>query len=51
MEKIGRAYLVSVDELLKLDINGKVVVFPTDTVYGVGCKIDDIDAIHKIYVI
>lgn len=49
MEKIGRAYLVSVDELLKLDITGKVVVFPTDTVYGVGCKIDDIDAIHKIY--
>lgn len=49
MEKINNAYLVKADELLKLDITGKVVVFPTDTVYGVGCKINDIEAIHMIY--
>ena len=49
MEKINNAYLVNVSELMKLDITGKIVVFPTDTVYGVGCKVDDIEAIHKIY--
>lgn len=49
MEKINNAYLVNVSELIKLDITGKIVVFPTDTVYGVGCKVDDIEAIHKIY--
>mgnify|MGYP003297145505 CR=1 FL=1 len=43
------AKLVTVNELLNIDITGKVVVFPTDTVYGVGCKVDDIEAIHKIY--
>lgn len=29
--------------------NGGVVVFPTDTVYGVGCKYDDKEAVEKIY--
>lgn len=28
---------------------GGVIIFPTDTVYGVGCKIDHIIAIEKIY--
>lgn len=41
--------IVSVDELIKLDIKGKVIVFPTDTVYGVGCLYDDFEAIEKIY--
>ncbi len=27
----------------------KVVIFPTDTVYGIGCPIFDIEGIHKIY--
>ncbi len=41
--------LVTVDELLKHNIKGKIVCFPTDTVYGVGALVDDIEAIDKIY--
>lgn len=40
---------VSVAELLKKDITGKVVCFPTDTVYGVGAIVGDSVAIDKIY--
>ena len=40
---------ITLDELLKKDIDNKVIAFPTDTVYGVGCKINDFDAIDKIY--
>lgn len=29
--------------------NGGVVIFPTDTVYGIGCKFDDERAIERIY--
>lgn len=28
---------------------GRVIIFPTDTVYGIGCKIFDIDGINRIY--
>ena len=28
---------------------GDVIIFPTDTVYGIGAKIDDIVALEKIY--
>ena len=34
---------------LHLDLKSKVIAFPTDTVYGVGALIGDIDAISKIY--
>lgn len=40
---------VSLEELLSKDIKGKIICFPTDTVYGVGALIDDNDAIDKIY--
>lgn len=40
------------EELLKLhNIKGKVIAFPTDTVYGVGCKIDDEESIDRIYLL
>ncbi|MDE1842909.1 MAG: Sua5/YciO/YrdC/YwlC family protein, partial [Thaumarchaeota archaeon] len=29
--------------------NGGVIVFPTDTVYGVGCDPRNEDAVKKIY--
>ncbi len=34
-----------------LDYNlfGKVIIFPTDTVYGIGCLYEDIDSIKRIY--
>ena len=40
---------LTVEELLKKDIRNKIIAFPTDTVYGVGCMIDDKVAIDKIY--
>lgn len=43
---------ITVDELLKLskeEIIGKIIVFPTDTVYGVGAIYTDKEAIKKIY--
>ena len=29
--------------------NGGIVIFPTDTVYGIGCDLNNIDAVEKIY--
>lgn len=29
--------------------NGGLVIFPTETVYGIGCKFDDEEAINKIF--
>ena len=40
---------ISINNLKNIDLKGKIIAFPTDTVYGVGCKVDDIDAIKKIY--
>ena len=43
---------LTVDEFLKLDkadLFGRVVCFPTDTVYGIGALFDDREAITKIY--
>lgn len=41
--------VVTLKQLLTKDIKGKVVCFPTDTVYGVGALINDEEAINKIY--
>ena len=41
--------VITLKELLTKDIKGKVVCFPTDTVYGVGALINDSVAIDKIY--
>jgi len=30
---------------------GGVIVYPTDTVYGIGCSIEDKDAIQRVYLI
>jgi L-threonylcarbamoyladenylate synthase len=30
-------------------INGGVVVFPTDTVYGIGCDLRNVDAVDRVY--
>ncbi|MBC2851285.1 threonylcarbamoyl-AMP synthase [Cetobacterium sp. 8H] len=35
-----------IENSLKL---GKIIIYPTDTVYGVGASIDSIDGINKIY--
>lgn len=43
---------ITADELVKLSkekLKGKVIVFPTDTVYGIGAMASDEEAIKKIY--
>lgn len=34
---------------LDIDMKNKIIIFPTDTVYGIGCLVDDLDAIKRIY--
>lgn len=41
--------VVTLKQLLNKDIKGKVICFPTDTVYGVGALINDEEGINKIY--
>jgi L-threonylcarbamoyladenylate synthase len=42
---------VTVKELLEKNLKGKIIVFQTDTVYGLGCLLNDELAIEKIYAI
>lgn len=45
-EKSQSAQISKAVEILK---SGGVVIFPTDTVYGIGCMADDQHAINRIY--
>lgn len=38
-----------ISNINKKTLQGKIIAFPTDTVYGVGALIDDDEAINKIY--
>ena len=40
---------ISINNLNNIDLKGKIIAFPTDTVFGVGCMVDDLEAIKKIY--
>lgn len=39
----------SIEKITKSMLKGKLIAFPTDTVYGVGALIEDKEAIEKIY--
>lgn len=39
----------SIQKAIEILQNGGVVIFPTDTVYGVGCRLDNPQAIEKVY--
>lgn len=41
--------IISLDEILKLDLKDEIIVFQTDTVYGLGCLIDSRFGVNKIY--
>ncbi|MBN2540155.1 MAG: threonylcarbamoyl-AMP synthase [Bacilli bacterium] len=41
--------IVSWQTAIHTNLNGKVIILPTDTVYGIGCLLSDIDSIHRIY--
>ena len=42
-------YLKDLHQLKKEDLVGKIICFPTDTVYGVGCILGDETTLDKIY--
>ena len=42
-------FLKDLNKLTKEDLIGKIICFPTDTVYGVGCILGDDSALEKIY--
>ena len=48
MEQVSNnpAGIVRITQAIK---NGKVVIFPTDTVYGIGCNPYDQKAVDRIY--
>ena len=41
--------IIKNNDYLNLDLKNKIIIFPTDTVYGIGCLYDDLDAIKRIY--
>ena len=34
---------------IDVNLENKIIVFPTDTVYGIGCLYDDLESIKRIY--
>ena len=46
MEKIR---IKDLNSISKEQLKGKIIVFPTDTVYGVGTLFNDLDGVEKIY--
>ncbi|MDR3259354.1 MAG: threonylcarbamoyl-AMP synthase [Fusobacteriaceae bacterium] len=40
---------ISFEEIAKELTNGKLIIYPTDTVYGLGASIDNEDALKNIY--
>ena len=41
--------IIDVEKILEVDLKDKVIIFETDTVYGIGCLIDSDIGIKKIY--
>ena len=39
----------AIEKVVGILITGGVIVYPTDTIYGVGCDASDLDAVKKIY--
>ncbi len=41
--------ILNQDNYLNYDLKDKIIVFPTDTVYGIGCLFNDLPSIKRIY--
>ncbi|MGD9761233.1 MAG: L-threonylcarbamoyladenylate synthase [Candidatus Izemoplasmatales bacterium] len=41
--------ILSDKDYLNIDLRNKIIIFPTDTVYGIGCLLDDLTAVKRIY--
>ena len=37
------------DKAVEILRDGGVVIFPTDTAFGIGCRMDDIEAVQKVF--
>ena len=40
---------ISVDALVKIDLKDEIIIFQTDTVYGVGCLLGSSEGVKRIY--
>ena len=38
-----------INEITSLDVKTKILVYPTDTVYGIGCNAFDVSLVDRIY--
>jgi len=38
-----------IQQAIKVLKNGGIVIFPTDTAFGIGCRIDDVKAIERLF--
>ncbi len=41
--------ILNSENYLNVDLKNRIIIFPTDTVYGIGCLYEDLDAIKRIY--
>ncbi len=42
-------YHTNIDKAVEVFKNGGVVIFPTDTAFGIGCRIDDEKAVNRLF--
>ena len=42
-------YMKKTDEIAQVLEKGGIVIFPTDTAYGIGCRMDDQKAVEKLF--
>lgn len=47
--KIGDYMRIEIDDLLDVDLRNKVIIFQTDTVYGLGTSINNVEGVKRIY--
>ena len=48
MEKIIKSSDIKTKELIEIVLEGKIFIYPTDTIYGIGCNALDKKAVEKI---
>jgi len=39
----------NLDQAIKVIKNGGIVIFPTDTVWGIGCRLDNENSVKKLF--
>jgi L-threonylcarbamoyladenylate synthase len=44
-----RNYEDDIEQCLKILKNGGIILYPTDTIWGIGCDATNAEAVHKVY--